>query len=388
MPYTVYLKKGEEKRLIGGHSWVYANEVQKIEGKDKNGSLAEVRSHEGRFIGKGYINHLSKILVRIFIRGEEEDGEALWSERLLRADEARRKLIGGECYRLAFAEADGLPALIVDRYGEYLVMECLSLGVDLRKKEIAACLQRLFSPKGIYMRGDAAVRQKEGLPLISETLFGEVPDKIVVSENGLKMAVDVKRGQKTGYFLDQKENRFAVRRYAKDAYVLDCFCNSGGFSLNAATQAKQVTAVDISEFALENVRENAALNGFENIRTQCADVFEALRRYREEKRQFDLIILDPPAFCKSAAEVKDAARGYRDINLNAMKLVRRGGYLVSCSCSHYMTLPLFEKVLKDAARASGREVKCLEIKMQSPDHPALLAAEETSYLKAFYLQIE
>ena len=388
MPYTVYLKKGEEKRLIGGHSWVYANEVQKIEGKDKNGSLAEVRSHEGRFIGKGYINHLSKILVRIFIRGEEEDGEALWSERLLRADEARRKLIGGECYRLAFAEADGLPALIVDRYGEYLVMECLSLGVDLRKKEIAACLQRLFSPKGIYMRGDAAVRQKEGLPLISETLFGEVPDKIVVSENGLKMAVDVKRGQKTGYFLDQKENRFAVRRYAKDADVLDCFCNSGGFSLNAATQAKQVTAVDISEFALENVRENAALNGFENIRTQCADVFEALRRYREEKRQFDLIILDPPAFCKSAAEVKDAARGYRDINLNAMKLVRRGGYLVSCSCSHYMTLPLFEKVLKDAARASGREVKCLEIKMQSPDHPALLAAEETSYLKAFYLQVE
>lgn len=388
MPYTVYLKRGEEKRLIGGHSWVYANEVQKIEGKDKNGSLAEVRSHEGRFIGKGYINHLSKILVRIFIRGEEEDGEALWSERLLRADEARRKLIGGECYRLAFAEADGLPALIVDRYGEYLVMECLSLGVDLRKKEIAACLQRLFSPKGIYMRGDAAVRQKEGLPLISETLFGEVPDKIVVSENGLKMAVDVKRGQKTGYFLDQKENRFAVRRYAKDADVLDCFCNSGGFSLNAATQAKQVTAVDISEFALKNVRENAALNGFENIRTQCADVFEALRRYREEKRQFDLIILDPPAFCKSAAEVKDASRGYRDINLNAMKLVRRGGYLVSCSCSHYMTLPLFEKVLKDAARASGREVKCLEIKMQSPDHPALLAAEETSYLKAFYLQIE
>ena len=215
-----------------------------------------------------------------------------------------------------------------------------------------------------------------------------MPDKIVVSENGLKMAVDVKRGQKTGYFLDQKENRFAVRRYAKDADVLDCFCNSGGFSLNAATQAKQVTAVDISEFALKNVRENAALNGFENIRTQCADVFEALRRYREEKRQFDLIILDPPAFCKSAAEVKDAARGYRDINLNAMKLVRRGGYLVSCSCSHYMTLPLFEKVLKDAARASGREVKCLEIKMQSPDHPALLAAEETSYLKAFYLQVE
>ena len=308
MPYTVYLKKGEEKRILGGHSWVYANEVQKIEGKDKNGSLAEVRGSDGRYLGKGYINHLSKILVRIFIRGNEEDGEELYLSRLRRADEARKKLIGGDLYRLAFAEADDLPALIVDRYGEYFVLECLSLGVDQRKKMIADCLVKLFSPKGIYLRGDAAVRQKEGLPLTSETLYGEVPDKIYVTENGLKMAVDVKRGQKTGYFLDQKENRFAVRRYAKGADVLDCFCNSGGFSLNAATVAKSVTAVDISEFALENVRENAALNGFDNIQTECADVFEALRRYREAGKRFGLVILDPLAFCKSAAEVKDAAR--------------------------------------------------------------------------------
>ena len=388
MPYTVYQKKGEEKRILGGHSWVYANEVQKIEGKDKNGSLAEVRGSDGRYLGKGYINHLSKILVRIFIRGNEEDGEELYLSRLRRADEARKKLIGGDLYRLAFAEADDLPALIVDRYGEYFVLECLSLGVDQRKKMIADCLVKLFSPKGIYLRGDAAVRQKEGLPLTSETLYGEVPDKIYVTENGLKMAVDVKRGQKTGYFLDQKENRFAVRRYAKGADVLDCFCNSGGFSLNAATVAKSVTAVDISEFALENVRENAALNGFDNIQTECADVFEALRRYREAGKRFGLVILDPPAFCKSAAEVKDAARGYRDINLNAMKLVESGGYLVTCSCSHYMTLPLFEKTIADAARASGRRVRCLEIKVQAPDHPALLTAEETSYLKAFFLQVD
>ena len=388
MPYSVYLKKNEEKRILAGHSWVYANEVQKIEGKDKNGSLAEVRGSDGRYLGKGYINHLSKILVRIFIRGNEEDGEELYLSRLRRADEARKKLIGGDLYRLAFAEADDLPALIVDRYGEYFVLECLSLGVDQRKKMIADCLVKLFSPKGIYLRGDAAVRQKEGLPLTSETLYGEVPDKIYVTENGLKMAVDVKRGQKTGYFLDQKENRFAVRRYAKGADVLDCFCNSGGFSLNAATVAKSVTAVDISEFALENVRENAALNGFDNIQTECADVFEALRRYREAGKRFGLVILDPPAFCKSAAEVKDAARGYRDINLNAMKLVESGGYLVTCSCSHYMTLPLFEKTIADAARASGRRVRCLEIKVQAPDHPALLTAEETSYLKAFFLQVD
>ena len=388
MPYTVYLKKGEEKRILGGHSWVYANEVSRIEGKDRNGALAEVRAHDGRFIGKGYINHLSKILVRIFIRGGEEDGRELYLRRIARADAARRKLIADSCYRMVFAEADDLPALIVDRYGDYLVAECLSLGTDRRKEMIAQCLCELFSPKGIYMRGDAAVRQKEGLPLENRTLYGDVPDTVLIEENGIKMAVDVKRGQKTGYFLDQKENRFACRRYARGGEVLDCFCNSGGFSLNAAAGAKEVTAVDISEFALENVRRNAALNGFENIRTLCADAFEALRDFRTAGKTFDFVILDPPAFCKSAAEVKDAARGYRDINLNAMKLVKSGGYLLTCSCSHYMTLPLFEKTVADAARASGRRVKCLEVKVQAPDHPALMTAEETSYLKALYLQID
>lgn len=388
MPYTVYLKKGEEKRILGGHSWVYANEVQKIEGKDKNGSLAEVRAFDGRFVGKGYVNHLSKILVRIFIRTGEEDGKELYLKRIAAADLARKKLISDDCYRMVFAEADDLPALVVDRYGDYLVLECLSLGVDMRKNMIAECLNELFSPKGIYMRGDAAVRQKEGLSLKNETLSGEVPDKIYIEENGIKMAVDVKRGQKTGYFLDQKENRFACRRYAKGGEVLDCFCNSGGFSLNAAASAARVTAVDISPFALENVRENAALNGFENIDTLCADAFEALRDFKKQGRSFDFVILDPPAFCKSAAEVKDAARGYRDVNLNAMKLVKPGGYLLTCSCSHYMTLPLFERAVAEAARASGRRVKCLEVKVQAPDHPALLTAEETSYLKALYLQID
>ncbi len=388
MPYTVYLKKGEEKRILGGHSWVYANEVQKIEGKDKNGSLAEVRAFDGRFVGKGYVNHLSKILVRIFIRTGEEDGKELYLKRIAAANLARKKLISDSCYRMVFAEADDLPALVVDRYGDYLVLECLSLGVDMRKNMIAECLNELFSPKGIYMRGDAAVRQKEGLPLKNETLSGEVPDKIYIEENGIKMAVDVKRGQKTGYFLDQKENRFACRRYAKGGEVLDCFCNSGGFSLNAAASAARVTAVDISPFALGNVRENAALNGFENIDTLCADAFEALRDFKKQGRSFDFVILDPPAFCKSAAEVKDAARGYRDVNLNAMKLVKPGGYLLTCSCSHYMTLPLFERAVAEAARASGRRVKCLEVKVQAPDHPALLTAEETSYLKALYLQID
>ena len=387
MPYSVYLKKNEERRIINGHSWVFANEVARVEGKDKNGALATVYSYDGRYIGKGYINHLSKILVRIFIRDASEDDEELYRARIAEADAARNKLIADNCYRMVFAEADDLPALIIDRYADIFVLQCLSLGISQRRDMIVKILTQLFRPRGIYERGDVAVRAKEGLPLENRVLFGEIPDKVLIRENGLMMSVDVKNGQKTGYFLDQKENRFAARRYCKGARVLDCFCNSGGFSLNAATVAQEVTALDVSEFALENVRENAMLNGLKNIKTQCEDVFEALRAYKAQGQKFDCIILDPPAFCKSAAEVKDAYRGYKDINLLAMKLTERGGYLITCSCSHYMTLPLFEKMLTEAATASGRKVKMLEIKIQAPDHPSLLCADETMYLKYFVLNI-
>ena len=387
MPYSVYLKKNEERRIINGHSWVFANEVARVEGKDKNGALATVYSYDGRYIGKGYINHLSKILVRIFIRDASEDDEELYRARIAEADAARNKLIADNCYRMVFAEADDLPALIIDRYADIFVLQCLSLGISQRRDMIVKILTQLFRPRGIYERGDVAVRAKEGLPLENRVLFGEIPDKVLIRENGLMMSVDVKNGQKTGYFLDQKENRFAARRYCKGARVLDCFCNSGGFSLNAATVAQEVTALDVSEFALENVRENAMLNGLKNIKTQCEDVFEALRAYKAQGQKFDCIILDPPAFCKNAAEVKDAYRGYKDINLLAMKLTERGGYLITCSCSHYMTLPLFEKMLTEAATASGRKVKMLEIKIQAPDHPSLLCADETMYLKYFVLNI-
>lgn len=218
-------------------------------------------------------------------------------------------------------------------------------------------------------------------------LFGEVPDEVVIEENGLKMAVDVKNGQKTGYFLDQKENRFAVRRYAKGGRVLDCFSNSGGFALNAALTADRVIAADISPLALENVEKNARLNGISNLETKCADVFQLLREYRTAGEKFSLIVLDPPAFCKSADEVKDAFRGYKDINILGMKLVQSGGFLVTCSCSHYMTLPLFERMLSEAAKESGRRVRTVEVKTQAPDHPALLCEEETQYLKFFVLQV-
>ena len=386
MGYSIYLKKNEEKRLLGGHSWVYANEVAKIEGKDKNGSLAAVYSFDGRFIGKGYINHASKILVRLFIRGDGVDDKTFYLDKIKAANDYRLRLGYSNAYRMVFAEADGLPALIIDRYGDYLVLQCLSLGIDMRKEMICECLIELFSPKGIYERSDVSVRKKEGLPEVKGILYGEVPDYCEICENGIKMLVDVKNGQKTGYFLDQKENRFAARRYALGE-VLDCFCNSGGFSLNAATVANKVIACDISELALKNVRDNAALNGFKNIETLCGDVFEVLRNFKREKRQFDTVILDPPAFCKTADEVKDAYRGYKDINLTAMKIVRAGGFLISCSCSHYMSNVLFEKMLQEAARESGRQVRCVEIKSQAPDHPAALGAEETSYLKFYVLNV-
>ena len=387
MPYTVYLKKGEEKRVIQGHSWVYANEVARIEGKDKNGSLATVCSHEGKFIGKGYINHLSKILVRIFIRDENTiDDENLYVSRISDAKGARVALGYDNCYRAVFAEADDLPALIVDKYDQYLVCQFLSLGIDKQKDKIVDCLVKVFEPKGIFERSDVAVRAKEGLDERTGVLYGEVPEKIVITENGLKMSVDVRNGQKTGYFLDQKENRLATRRYAKGR-VLDCFCNSGGFSLNAALSADEVVSCDISKIALENVEENARLNGLSNITTKCADVFEALREYKNNGEKFDLVILDPPAFCKSASEVKDAYRGYKDINILGMKLVKSGGYLISSSCSHYMTFPLFEKMLVESAKESGKIVRTVEIKSQAPDHPSLLCAEETQYLKFFVLQV-
>lgn len=387
MAYEIYLKKNEEKRIVAGHSWVYANEVARIEGKDKNGSLASVYANDGRFIGKGYINHASKILVRIFIRGDENDDRAFYLKRIAGAWEYRKKLGYSNCCRVVFAEADGLPALIVDKYGDYLAVQCLSLGIDMRKQLIADCLAEIFAPKGIFERSDVALRKKEGLAEVKGVLYGEVPDLVEIEENGLKMLVDIKNGQKTGYFLDQKENRYAARRYAAGGEVLDCFCNSGGFSLNCATVAKSVTACDISQPALNSVLANAKLNGLENINTVCGDAFELLRTFRREGKKFDLVILDPPAFCKTADEVKDAYRGYKDINLQGIKLVKSGGFLITCSCSHYMTSTLFERMLTEAAKESGRTVRGVEVKTQAPDHPSLLCADETHYLKYYVLHI-
>ncbi len=387
MSYTVYLKNNEERSILAGRPWVYANEVFRIDGKDKNGSLCTVRSVDGRFLGKGYLNHASKILVRIFLRGEEEDGEELFFTRIHAANEKRRALGYENCYRAVFAEGDDLPALIVDKYGDYLCVQILSLGMYLRKEAIVSALVREFSPKGIYERSDVPVRKKEGLPEETGVLYGEVPERVPIVENGLKMEVDLIGGQKTGYFLDQKENRFALRRYARGE-VLDCFCNSGGFSLNAALSAEKVTALDASPAALACVKRNAELNGLENIETLCGDAFEFLRAFRAEGRKFDTIVLDPPAFCKTVSEVKSALKGYLDINLMAFKLLRPGGHLATCSCTHFVPMPLFEKTIAEAAQRSGRRVSLLETRTQAPDHPVLLGADETQYLKCLILRAD
>lgn len=390
MPYRVFLKKHEEKRIVDGHAWVYANEVDHIDGSGKNGDLASVYDASGRFIGRGFINHLSKILVRIFLRNDTETVDRdFFVRRIREAKELREKLGLSDCYRAVFAEADDLPALIVDKYHDLLSVQLLSLGMDLHKEEIVDALVEVFHPRGIYERSDVEVRKKEGLPLTKGPLYGSFEPRVVIEENGLALIADLENGQKTGYFLDQKENRYAIRRYCRDADVLDCFCNVGGFALNAAAAgAKSVTALDISEKALADVRENARLNSLESlIRTECGDVFELLRTYRSEGKKYDTVILDPPAFAKTANDVKNAYRGYKDINILGMKLVRHGGFLITASCSHYMSATLFEKMLKEAAHESGRRIRVFESRTQAPDHPALLAADETTYLKFYILQV-
>lgn len=390
MPYTLYLKKNEEKRILAGHPWVYANEVSKIEGKDKNGTLATVRDFNGRFIGRGFINHLSKIIVRIISRNEEEViDQNFFEARIRKAVALRQKLGYDNCYRAVFAEADNLPGLIVDKYDDVLSIQILSLGMEVNRDKILNALIKIFNPKGIYERSDVSVRKKEGLEETKGAIYGDFDTKVVITENGVKMLVDVENGQKTGYFLDQKHNRYALRKYCKDATVLDCFCNSGGFSLNACMGgAKSVIACDISKQALDTVEENARLNGFTTITTLLGDVFEVLRNYKKDGKKFDVVVLDPPAFCKTAADVKNAYKGYKDINILGLKLVNEGGFLITSSCSHYMTLNLFEKMLNESAKESGRRVKILEMKIQSSDHPSLIGEDESMYLKYFVLHVE
>lgn len=380
--YKVILKKGEEKRILQGHPWVFANEVSKIEGKEKQGSIAEVFSFDGRYVGRGYINHLSKIIVRILTLGSEEIDRDFFKNRIEKAVFYRRSLGFSDSFRAVFAESDLLPGLIVDKYGDYLSVQFLTLGMEVRKAMIVDILKEVLSPKGIYERSDVAVRKKEGLEPIKGLLYGEIPDEVIIEENGVKLSVDIINGQKTGYFLDQKSNRDRVKPYVYGKSVLDCFCNVGGFSMCAAKYgAKSVVSLDISPLAISTVEKNARLNGFTQIQPIEADVFQALRDYRKSQTTFDTIILDPPAFTKSIDTVKEGYGGYVDINSLALKLLNPNGHLITCSCSQHLTMPLFIKMIKESAIRAGVTAEVVELAIQGQDHPMLLSDEEALYLK-------
>lgn len=385
--YTVTLKRNEEKKVLNGYPWIFANEVQKIEGKDKQGSVAEVKASDGRYVGKGFINHHSKIIVRILTTKSEEINKDFFEERIKIADEGRRELGYNDNYRVVFGESDNLPGLIVDKYGDKLSVQFLSLGMEVVKNDIVDILVKRFAPSTIYERSDVAIREKEGLPLKKGVIYGKDETQSVIVENGLKLIVDLENGQKTGYFLDQKENRDDLKFYVKDKTVLDCFCNEGGFSLCAKKYgAKEVTAIDISKTAIELVEKNAKLNDLEII-TRVADVFEALREYRKSGEKFGVIVLDPPAFTKTADTVKAGYKGYKDINANALKLVEKGGYLVTCSCSQHLTLPLFLQMIKESVFESGVRAKLVELRTQGKDHAVCIGYDESLYLKVAVIKV-
>ncbi len=384
----IILNKNEEERILKGHPWVFSNEVNRFEGAIKSGEICAVYSFNKEFVGYGFLNTTSKIIVRILSLNENEViDEEFFFNRISEAIELRKQLNFGDTARLIFSEADFLPGLVVDKYGDYLSVQFLSLGMDIRKDIIVRCLVKLLNPKGIYERSDVSVREKEGLEEFKGIIYGDFNPMVVVKENDILMRIDLENGQKTGYFLDQKLNRDNLKYYVKDKVVLDCFSHTGGFALHAAKHgSKEVVACDISQKAVDDIMYNASLNNFNNIKGVCADVFDFLRQ-PDNTNKFDVIVLDPPAFTKSKETVKKAYKGYKDINLQAMKMIKKGGYLLTFSCSQHMTPSLFMEMINDAAIDGKRRVQMIDFKIQSPDHPTLLSSEEQLYLKCVILRV-
>lgn len=387
----VKLARNRKHRVLGGHPWVYRTEVEDITGDYRPGDIVEVVDTRGKFLARGYINPASQILVRILTRdpGEKINRE-FFARRIGAAVEYRRRVVRDtDACRLIFAEADFLPALIVDKFGDYLAVQTLALGIDLHKETIIDILDSLLKPAGIYERNDVAVRELEGLPLKTGFLKGQFDPVVEINENGLSFLVDLEGGQKTGYFLDQRENRMALLGLAGGARVLDCFCHTGTFSVYAAHYgAKEVQGIDIAAEALAVAEKNAYRNGFGEVcRFRAGNAFDELRALEKAEEKFDLVILDPPAFTKSKRALEGAVRGYKEINLRAMKLLPSGGYLVTCSCSFHMAEDLFLEVILDAARDAGRQLRLVELRRQAKDHPMLLASAETHYLKCAVLQV-
>ncbi len=391
----VTLKKGEGRTIKSGGAWIFDNEIESIMGHFENGDIVRVQDFDGYPMGKGFINQNSKIRVRMMTRREDAviDREFL-RMRVKDAWEYRKHTVDISSCRIIFGEADFLPGLVVDKFSDVLVVESLALGIDRMKTEILNLLKEVLAEdgiqiRGIYERSDAKVRLNEGMDRVKGFLSEPFDTNVPITENGIRYLVDVKEGQKTGFFLDQKYNRLAIQRLCRDARVLDCFTHTGSFALNAALGgARSVLGVDASESGCARARENTRLNGMEDrVEFLCADVFELLPQLEQEGEKFDVVILDPPAFTKSRNSVKNAVKGYREINLRGMKLVKPGGYLATCSCSHFMDYELFTKTIHQAARSAHRRLRQVEYRTQAADHPILWAAEESYYLKFYIFQV-
>lgn len=385
---NVYLRRGREQRVLGGHPWIFRSDIEREDGA-ADGLPVRVLTSAGRFLAMAVYNPRSQISLRILSRRDEPVDGAFIRGRVRRALDYRRRFADLNSCRLIFAESDGLPAVIADKFGDVIVMQILCLGMERFKADIVDALVKELSPRGVYERNDVPVRELEGLSQQTGLLWGEVPDRVEMQENGVRFLVDVKEGQKTGFFLDQKENRAAIAPFVPGMRVLDCFTHTGSFALHAARYgAAEVTGVDISEHACACALENARLNGVEfRVRFECANAFDFLRAQQTAKAQYDVVILDPPAFTKTRSAVEGALRGYKEINLRGMKLTRDGGFFITCSCSQHVTPDLFRGMLMDAQKDAHVQLRQIEWRTQGRDHPILLASPETQYLKCGIFQV-
>ena len=391
----VILKKGEGRTIKSGGLWIFDNEIDSIMGRFENGDIVVIHDFDGYPMGKGFINTNSKITIRLMTRNVNQDIDYDFLKmRVKAAWEYRKKVINTSSCRVLFGEADFLPGLVIDKFSDVLVVESLAMGIDRMKLDIIKALKEILAEdgitiRGVYERSDAKVRKNEGMERVKGFIGEEFDTDVEIVENGVKYIVDVKDGQKTGFFLDQKCNRMAVQKLCKDARVLDCFTHTGSFALNAGIAgAREVTGVDASELAVKQAEENAKLNGLQDtVYFQCEDVFELLPELEKRGEKYDVVILDPPAFTKSRNSIKNATKGYREINLRGMKLVKDGGFLVTCSCSHFMSYELFTKTINQAAHNVHKRLRQVEYRTQAPDHPILWAADESYYLKFYIFQV-
>ena len=395
MSTIVTLKKGEGRTIKSGGLWIYDNEIATITGHFKNGDMVIVHDFDGYPMGQGFINQNSRIRIRMMTRKDDTViDDAFLKMRLKNAWEYRKNTVDTSSCRVVFGEADFLPGIVIDKYEDVLVVESLALGIDRLKEKLVELLKEVLAEdgiviRGVYERSDAKERLKEGMKKVKGFIGEPFDTDVQIVENGVKYTVDVKDGQKTGFFLDQKYNRLAIQRLCKGKKVLDCFTHMGTFALNAGIAgAADVTGLDISEYAVEQATANAVLNGLQNnVHFRAADVFDELPKLAEAGEQYDVVILDPPAFTKSKNTIKNAMKGYREINIRGMKLVRDGGYLATCSCSHYMDYENFTKVIFQAAKSAHKRLRQVEYRTQSPDHPILWAADESYYLKFYIFQV-